>query len=123
MARIIYAIIKHGEGYRPEGKWAAKAANDSTVSIPVKRAYVALTQLSSFSPVIVALSVIGRHATIDAVQLITAQVLGAGGLERATEKSGEMPHGAEVAALGLGGQFTHPHVFDHALTQRRDTLS
>ena len=32
MARIMYAIIKHGERYRPEGKWGAKAANESTVS-------------------------------------------------------------------------------------------
>lgn len=32
MARIMYVIIKHGEHYRPEGKWAVKAANESTVS-------------------------------------------------------------------------------------------
>jgi hypothetical protein len=28
-----------------------------------------------------------------------------------------------VQALGLGGEFAHPHVVDHALAQRRNGLS
>ena len=31
MARIMYVIIKHGERYRKEGKWAVKAAKERLI--------------------------------------------------------------------------------------------
>ena len=59
-----------------------------------------------------------RDAPIHAVQLVAAQVLDTGGVGRAAQPSGEMPHGTNVAALSLGRELAHPHVFDHASTQR-----
>jgi hypothetical protein len=45
MACIMCAIIKHGERYRPEGKWAAKAAHESTVSTLTAAAAKAISDL------------------------------------------------------------------------------
>jgi hypothetical protein len=54
------------------------------------------------------------------MQLIAAQILGRGGVRRTPEEPGELPHPADVAALGLLGELAQPHVLDHALTQRTD---
>jgi len=59
-----------------------------------------------------------RDATIHAVQLIAAQILGAGRVGRVAQESGEVPDGTDVSTLRLGGELAHPHVLDHALTQR-----
>jgi hypothetical protein len=39
-------------------------------------------------------------------------------LRRAAQLAIEAPHGMNVRALSLGGHLAHPHVFDHATTQR-----
>jgi hypothetical protein len=57
------------------------------------------------------------------VQLIAAQVLGAGRIRRAAQVPREMPDGTDVAALRPRCELAQPHVFDHALTQRRNAPS
>ena len=55
-----------------------------------------MTSKKNFSPVIVALSVIGEMPLIDQVQLEAPQVLDAGGVGRAPEEAGKLAHRANV---------------------------
>jgi hypothetical protein len=59
-----------------------------------------------------------RDTSINAVQLITPQILGACRTRGAAEIARKVLYGTDVAALGLRRELAHPHVFDHALTQR-----
>ena len=59
---------------------------------------------------------------IDQVQLVAPQILDRGRVGRAPKKGGELPHDADVVALRLVRELAHPHVVDHALTQRRDPV-
>jgi hypothetical protein len=52
------------------------------------------------------------------MQLVAAQILVRSHVRRAAKVSGEVPYGTNVGALRLGGELAHPHVFDHATTQR-----
>jgi hypothetical protein len=63
-----------------------------------------------------------RDALIDQVQLVTAQILYAGGVRRAPQKTGKLAHRANVVALRLVGELAHAHVVDHAPAQRADAL-
>jgi hypothetical protein len=63
-----------------------------------------------------------RDTLNNQVQLVAAQILVAGRVGRATQKCGQPPHGTDVCVLGLGRELAHPHVLDHALTQRTDGL-
>ena len=82
-----------------------------------------MTSKKNFSPVIVALSVIGEVPLIDQVQLEAPQVFDGGGVGRALEEGGQLAHGADVGCLRLVLELAHAHVVDHALAQRRDGRS
>jgi hypothetical protein len=65
---------------------------------------------------------VDRHrarADVDQVQLEAAQILGTGGIGRASQVAGELANGADVGVLGVVGQLAHAHVVEHALTQRK----
>jgi hypothetical protein len=61
-----------------------------------------------------------RDPVIDQVQLVAPQILNRGGVRCAPKVGGESLHPAKVVALRLLRQLAHPHVVDHALTQRRN---
>jgi hypothetical protein len=63
----------------------------------------------------------GRHARPDQMQLELPQVFGRGCVWRATQKSGQAAHAADVSFLGSVLHLAHAHVFDHALAQRRNS--
>ncbi len=54
------------------------------------------------------------------MQLVAPQVLGRRRIRRPSEEPGEVLDPAEIAALGLLGELTQPHVLDHALAKRAD---
>ena len=51
----------------------------------------------------------------DQVQLIPPQILGTGRIRRLAKKVREVFDDPDVGCLGLRGEFTQRHVFDHAL--------
>ena len=62
------------------------------------------------------------HTAVGQVQLVAAQVLRRGRCQGPPQEGGELPHGADVARLGLLRELAQAHVFDHALAQRADSL-
>jgi hypothetical protein len=79
----------------------------------------------NFSPVSVALIVIGGGALVDQVQLKAAQIVGGRGVGCSFEEDGQTADCADVARLGSRLQLAdaHAHVVEHALAQRGDGRS
>ncbi len=74
----------------------------------------------NFSPVIVALIVIGAVPCVDQVKLEAAQIFDVAVSGERPEEGGKLANGADVGGLRVGLELAHAHVVEHALAQRRD---
>lgn len=61
-----------------------------------------------------------RDVMIDQARLVIAQVFDAGAVRRASQVLREVAHGGHVIQMCLVAELPHPHVVEHALTQRAD---